>query len=125
MDKETCIRVFADLEQINNCRKKVGDAKESVKLLANVMNLGGNEVRLNILYLLWDQDKLCVCDISDILDMRMSAISQHLKKLKDAGVVYNEKVGQTIFYSVADGYSSLFEMFFRMIRKNTVLDTVL
>ena len=124
MKKQTCIRVYADLQQINHCRQKVYTAKPSVKLLANAMSLAGSEVRLNILYILWDQQKLCVCDLSDILDLGISPISQHLKKMKDSGLVDNDKVGQTIFYSLTPEYEQLFTPFFKMIAQNKVFEPV-
>jgi DNA-binding transcriptional ArsR family regulator len=68
--------------------------------LADVLNLAGNAVRLKILYLLTQENELCPCDLSDILSMTVPAVSQHLKKLKDAGIVTTKKSGQTIFYSV-------------------------
>jgi len=76
-----CIRVFADQEQINRCKELTHEVSPSVKLLS--MDLAGNEVRLNILYLLYNEGHLCVCDLSDILEMKSPAVSQHLRKLKD------------------------------------------
>ncbi len=43
---------------------------------------------------------MCPCDLSDVLEMTVPAVSQHLRKLKDGGLVTDKKVGQTIFYSV-------------------------
>ena len=44
--------------------------------------------------------QMCPCDLSDVLGMNVSPISQHLRKLKDAEMVIDRKVGQTIFYSL-------------------------
>ncbi|MBB6325398.1 MULTISPECIES: ArsR/SmtB family transcription factor [Cyclobacteriaceae] len=96
----TCIRVFADSDQINRCREDLKSKEEGFLELADVLNLAGNAVRLKILYLLKQENELCPCDLSDILGMTVPAISQHLKKLKDAGIVTTKKSGQTIFYSV-------------------------
>lgn len=43
---------------------------------------------------------LCVCDIGNILDISPSAVSQHLRRLKDLDLVTSERKGQTIFYSL-------------------------
>ena len=64
--------------------------------------LAGNEVRLKLLYLLAAEQQLCVCDIADVLGMTVSAVSQHLRKLKDGGVVTARKVGQTVFYALSE-----------------------
>ena len=95
-----CIRVFADVEQINQCKEDLSTIEQSMSRLANVLNLAGNEARLKILYLLNKESELCPCDLSDILSMTVPAISQHLRKLKDGGLVSNKKVGQTVFYSL-------------------------
>ena len=96
----TCIRVFADSDQINRCREDLKSKEKGLLELADVLNLAGNAVRLKILYLLKQENELCQCDLSDILGMTVPAVSQHLKKLKDAGIVTTKKSGQTIFYSV-------------------------
>jgi DNA-binding transcriptional ArsR family regulator len=43
---------------------------------------------------------MCPCDLSDVLDMTVGGVSQHLRKLKDVGIVHDKKVGQTVFYSI-------------------------
>ena len=56
-----------------------------------------NPVRLKIVYLLKEETRLCVCDISEILDMSIPAISQHLKKLRSENIIYTEREGNTIY----------------------------
>lgn len=100
MEKNTCIRLLSNPEQIEGCRS---DLKESQSLFAkfsDVYALVGNEVRLKIVYLLQQEKELCPCDLSDILEMTNSAVSQHLKKLKEGGLLHTRKKGQTIFYSL-------------------------
>lgn len=100
MKRPICIRVNADAKQIVNCRLLVKDKKDSFDELSNILSLTGNHVRLKILYLLHQEKRLCVCDISDILIMNVPAISQHLRKLKDRNLIYSEKEAQTIFYAI-------------------------
>jgi len=100
-DPNRCIRVLADVHQINECREDISRTNQPLKTLAGILNLAGNEVRLKILFLLYKEKELCPCDLSDILGMKVPAISQHLRKMKDGGVVTDKKVGQTIFYSIA------------------------
>lgn len=100
---KTCIPVFADVEQINQCKKEIIKVEGTISAIANILSLSGNKVRLKILYLLHKETKMmCPCDLSDILDMTVPAISQHLKKLKGGGLVFTEKIGQTIFYSLVE-----------------------
>ena len=101
MNNESCIRLFADKQQINNCKRKITVAEHSFTHLSKVLALSGNEVRLKIIFLLEDQKELCPCDLSDILGMSVPAVSQHLRKLKDGSIVETRKDGQTIYYSLS------------------------
>ena len=97
---KSCIRVFADVAQIKQCKTEIDRVAPTIASIARALSLSGNEVRLKILYLLSKESQLCPCDLSDILGMTVPAISQHLKKLREGGLVVSEKVGQTVFYSL-------------------------
>lgn len=124
MENNSCIRQQADLEQINRCKDTVSELNESFDYLANGLSLVGNNVRLKILYLLFEEKRLCVCDLSDILGMNISAISQHLRKMKDRNLLETERDAQTIFYSLTPEYSTLLNPFFEILDKNKVLETI-
>jgi ArsR family transcriptional regulator, lead/cadmium/zinc/bismuth-responsive transcriptional repressor len=100
MDDTTCSRVFADRQQIKNCKDKLQVRQEPLLRLSNILALAGNEVRLKIVYLLEEEKELCPCDLADILGMSIPAVSQHLRKLKDGNLVETRKVGQMIYYSL-------------------------
>lgn len=123
MDKKECIRVFADKEQIASCKKKVGNVEKLLGSLSAVFNLAGNEVRLGILYLLYEEEKLCVCDLSDIMDMQIPAISQHLRKMKDGGIVEKNRVGAIVYYSLQPECSQLLKSFFQLIADQAISKT--
>ncbi|HIC31874.1 MAG TPA: ArsR family transcriptional regulator [Flavobacteriaceae bacterium] len=124
MENNSCIRQQADIEQINRCKETVSELNETFDYLANGLSLVGNNVRLKILYLLFEEKKLCVCDLSDILGMNISAISQHLRKMKDRNLLETERDAQTIFYSLTTDYSTLLNPFFEILDKNKVLETI-
>ena len=119
-----CIRVFANRDQIERSKKKVFEVNPSVSKLSIALGLAGNEVRLNILFLLYEESELCVCDLSDILEMKAPAISQHLKKMKAGKLVDFRKEGQTTYYFLNEDYHALFEPFFEMIANYEVLRKV-
>ncbi|MDP1817780.1 MAG: metalloregulator ArsR/SmtB family transcription factor [Leadbetterella sp.] len=113
-----CIRVLADEVQIYNCKQQLKDAQNTFANLAQVLDLAGNEVRLKILFLLNQESELCPCDISDILEMSLPAVSQHLRKLKDTNLIQFRKVGQTIFYSLKSNHLKLIEPLFQHINQS-------
>lgn len=68
--------------------------------LSELLGVAGNNQRLKILYLLHAHKEMCVCDLAEILELTDSAVSQHLRKLKDKNIVKTRRKGQTIFYSL-------------------------
>ena len=123
MGHNECIRVFADREQIGSCKKKMRSAKKFIGKLSGIFNLAGNDVRLAILYLLHQEEKLCVCDLSDILEMQIPAISQHLRKMKDGGIVDKNRSGAIVYYSLEPEYAKLLKSFFRLITDEVLIET--
>ena len=124
MENNSCIRQQADIEQINRCKDTVSELSESFDYLANGLSLVGNSVRLKILYLLFEEKRLCVCDLSDILGMNISAISQHLRKMKDRNLLETDREAQTIFYSLTVQYEKILNPFFEILDKNKILESV-
>lgn len=43
---------------------------------------------------------ICVCEFEDCFGMSQSRISYHLRRLKEAGLIYEEKRGKWSFYSL-------------------------
>ncbi|MBL4585988.1 MAG: winged helix-turn-helix transcriptional regulator [Flavobacteriales bacterium] len=116
--EEHCIRVCPNLNQINACIGMLEESSDSIRNLATIHSMLGNEVRLKILYIIYKEQQVCVCDISDILQMTAPAISQHLKKLKDTGILLSKKVGQTVFYTINMEYMEPLLPTFIQITKN-------
>jgi len=112
MNMNKCIRQKVDLQQISRCKNQVAPLEDSFEYASGVMELAGNKVRMKLLYLLQQEKRLCVCDLSTILDMTIPAISQHLKKLKTAGLVSTQREAQTIYYALADAHEALLKPFF-------------
>lgn len=124
MDNNSCIRQQADIKQINRCKERVSELHGSFDYLSNGLELVGNNVRLKILFLIYEEQQLCVCDLSDILGMTISAISQHLRKLKDRKLIETERKAQTIFYSLTKEYEKMLTPFFEILDNNKILETI-
>lgn len=71
--------------------------------LAELFKIFGDSTRIKILYVLFESE-MCVFDISQLLNMSMSAISHQLRILKQAQLVKFRREGKTVFYSLADDH---------------------
>ena len=120
METNICIRQQADVKQITRCKYRVTELNGAFAYLSNGLELAGNNVRLKILFMLYEEKRLCVCDLSDILGMTISAVSQHLRKLKDRKLIQSNKEAQTVFYSLTEEYEKMLKPFFRIIGGKTV-----
>ena len=87
METMNCIRNEADEQQLLSCKTRVIENQDALEDLANVLEIAGNTVRLKMIFLLSKEKELCVCDLSDILSMKISAVSQHLRKMKDRKII--------------------------------------
>lgn len=72
----------------------------SIEEMAEQFKLLGDKTRLKIVSLV-SQQQMCVCHLVEILQTTQPNISQHLRKLKDAGLVVEERRGQWIYYSLS------------------------
>ncbi|GAB4349091.1 MAG: hypothetical protein Fur0028_09320 [Bacteroidales bacterium] len=55
MDNNSCIRQQADIKQVNRCKDRVSELSGSFDYLSNGLELAGNNVRLKILFLLYEE----------------------------------------------------------------------
>ena len=63
--------------------------RHRVKILNRLLAAGGEAV--------------CVCEFEDMLDLKQSTVSYHLKQLLTAGIVEREKRGSFAYFSLAEG----------------------
>jgi ArsR family transcriptional regulator, arsenate/arsenite/antimonite-responsive transcriptional repressor len=70
-----------------------------VEVAANILKLLGDKTRLTMMKIL-DNHDCCVCEFVAMFNTSQPAISQHLRKLKDAGLVGETRRGQGIIYSL-------------------------
>lgn len=69
-----------------------------IQKVSQILKLLGDKTRLTMMKLLETND-CCVCEFTAIFKTSQPAISQHLRKLRDAGLVQETRKGQWIFYS--------------------------
>ncbi|GAA3332619.1 ArsR/SmtB family transcription factor [Ectobacillus funiculus] len=76
--------------------------------ISHVLKLLGDKTRLTIVAIL-KQRECCVCELLEVFDTSQPSISQHLRKLKDAGLLKEDRRGQWIYYSL-NVQSDLYEL---------------
>lgn len=64
--------------------------------------------RLKILACL-KRGEVCVCDLTESLNISQPAVSQHLRKLKEAGIIAERKVGTWKHYRIAEEQTVLMQ----------------
>lgn len=84
-----------ELPRLADLEARAGEAAQLLRLLAN-------EKRLLILCHLIARDEMSVGALVEAVGLSQSALSQHLAKLRDDGLVAFRRQSQTIFYRVAD-----------------------
>ncbi len=80
----------------------------SLEAWAEIYKALADKTRLHILALL-KHDEMCVCELVEVLKMTQPAISQHLRKLKQAGLVNERKTAQWVFYRLDGANVPFFE----------------
>ncbi|GEM_PF-2705719 len=96
-----CLGPTITPERILELRQRVAAHEDRLEELRGVWYALSGRIRLRILYLLSDEPELCVCDLSDILDESISAVSHQLRVLREHGLVRSRREGKTVFYALS------------------------
>lgn len=75
--------------------RQAGDATRLLKAMAN-------EARLLVLCFLAEAGELSVTELTERVGLSQSALSQHLARLREKGLVATRKDAQSVFYRVCD-----------------------
>jgi DNA-binding transcriptional ArsR family regulator len=67
---------------------------------AAAMRALGHPIRLGIMRRLAAEPETCACDFTEVFGVAQPTISQHLKVLREAGLVRTRRRGTQICYSV-------------------------
>ena len=118
MYNRNLVRTFAnnetDMEKDNN--KLSIEDQETVARFGKAL---GHPTRIEILVFLANQDSCFFGDIHDILPIAKSTVSQHLKELRDAGLIQGEIETPKVRYCINKEnwekarklFSNLFDLF--------------
>ena len=53
-------------------------------------------------------EKMCVCELADVLNLSQPAVSHHLRLLRQSGIVRYRKSGKRVVYYIADPHAEQF-----------------
>lgn len=95
--------VFDPDNEVVKVMKEKTLKNEVVYDLAELFKTMGDPTRIKILYALKERE-LCVCDLSELLDMSSSAISHQLRILRNNKLVKYRKEGRSVYYSLDDNH---------------------
>ncbi|WP_214892832.1 metalloregulator ArsR/SmtB family transcription factor [Exiguobacterium sp. H66] len=92
VDEEKVTRVKNELTQQNPLE------------VAKIFKALSDDTRIKIAYALSLEDKLCVCDVANIIGSSTATASYHLRLLNKMGLAKYRKEGKLVYYSLDDAH---------------------
>lgn len=84
-----------------------------VTSLSSILKIVSEESRLKLLCIL-QKGKHCVCEMKEHVNLSQSLISHHLKDLKEADIVKDEKIGLYVYYSLTKKGKHIINLLFKI-----------
>jgi len=75
-----------------------------------------DESRLKMLWLLFNREELCVCDVMAVLEITQSKASRHLAALRHIGIATDRKEGLWSYYSLCQPQDELARNHLKLLR---------
>ena len=101
-DIEVCKENVVDTIKVNNALATLPDNHEILDLSETFKTLG-DPTRLRIVLAL-AKEEFCVCDLSILINLSVSAISHQLRLLRNMKLVKFRKEGKMVYYSLDDSH---------------------
>ena len=115
--------MFTTLETFN--MNKAENFDESLQELARFAKVISHPARLAILKYLAETKSCISGDISDYLPLSRTTVSQHLKELRDIGLIHGEIDGLKINYCLCSNeierFLTIFEDFFEPVKTAKII----
>ena len=71
-----------------------------MQALAEFFKLFSDETRLRCINLIYQNQSLCVCELTYALELSQPKISRHLALLRQSGLIVDKRIGQWVYYSI-------------------------
>ena len=96
-----------------NCCSPLSNESKQVNKISSLLKVVSEESRLKLLCIL-RRGEHCVCEIMEHVELSQSLISHHLKDLKEAEVVQDEKRGLYVYYSLTKKGKEITDLIFQI-----------
>jgi ArsR family transcriptional regulator len=87
---------------MSTLRAKISELEERAGEVAGALGALANDKRLMILCELVERGECTVGSLAETVSLSQSALSQHLAKMRDEGIVTFRREAQTLWYRIAD-----------------------
>ena len=81
-------------------KSDVLNSLEKINSATSLLKGVAHPIRLSIMELLINNNEMCVTDIYERIGVEQAVASQHLKILKDKGILKSDRHGKKSYYSV-------------------------
>ena len=100
IDAPVCGVTYIDEKKVLKVQKNFPD-ETIINDTSDILKILGDPTRLKIVLAL-TKEKLCVCDLSVLSNVSVSAVSHQLRLLRGQRLVKFHKQGKMVYYSSAD-----------------------
>ncbi|SEH10247.1 transcriptional regulator, ArsR family [Thermoleophilum album] len=94
-----CDVICLDLDTAERLRRQLPPLATRRRAAARAGALA-DPTRVAIAWALAEGRELCVCDLAWVLERSQSAVSHHLRRMRDAGLVDYRRRGRTVMYAL-------------------------
>lgn len=98
--KDTCDIYCYDKDKVQELKGRLENKK--IGHVTNLFKVLSDEKRAKIVYILSEEQELCVCDVANVIGVSVATASHHLRTLKNSGIVDYRKEGKLAFYSLTN-----------------------
>lgn len=98
-DDKICSVTCTDPEKVEQLKKRLAN----LDVMVDIFKAMGDDTRFKLIYALW-HGELCVCDLAQVVDMTVAAVSYHLRYLRNLRLVRCDKRGKFVYYRLDDDH---------------------
>ncbi len=100
IDAPVCGVTYIDEKKVLKVQKNFPD-ETIINDTSEILKVLGDPTRLRIVMAL-TKEELCVCDLSALANVSVSAVSHQLRLLRGQRLVKHRKQGKMVYYTLAD-----------------------